>query len=558
MSAETNADLAISAMSVTVGDYDNNDYLDIYVTNIPEGNKLLRNDGFNYFIEVANNTGTGFFNVGWGAQFLDIDNDNDLDLYVSGSQPGVAAPSSALYFNNGNGIFELSVISGDTATSFSNAVGDFNNDGFLDIVVNNPNPFKAYLWSNQANSNNWIKINLEGTLSNRDAIGTRLEIFLDGEKYIQEKQCGTGFLGQNSSIVHFGLGQEVKVDSLIIKWPSGHIEREYNLTSNQTYSFLEGETNAYSLSLNITGEIILCSGDNLLLDTGLYSDLLNYIWSDGSEGKTLNVTEPGKYAVQVMNPGYGIQYVSDTLTVQVLSEQVADVETIINNISCLGENDGSINLNITGSSNYTVIWNDGLQGSNLDDLSAGTYRYIVTSESGCSVEGIVNISEPDSIGILIDQIHLDQQILVRAIASGGRSPYIYSWGHSSETSSEVYIVENGEYEVTVVDINGCSRLNTFTVDNSLVTAVDRIETSNKISIYPNPTNGDIIIHWSLNKGNVDRIVVRNVMGKEINRTSFAQIDNSIGFTLKGRPAGVYLITIVMKNGDTVVRKVLLD
>ena len=556
VSKETYSDLAMGAMSVTVGDYDNNGFLDIYVTNIPDGNKLLRNDGFGFFTEVANNTGTGFFKVGWGAQFLDIDNDNDLDLYVNGSRTEFSIPASTLYINTNDGRFESTVIPEDTANSFSNAVGDFNNDGFLDIVVNNLSPYKSFLWSNKNTSNNWIKIDLEGVLSNRDAIGTRMEIYLDGIKYIRHKQCGTGFLGQNSSVDHFGIGQHSQVDSLIIKWPSGHVEQFHNVIANVKYHFKEGETIAFRPKLSHSGEIILCDGDSFLLNAGLHSSALSYLWSDGSTGRTLVITESGKYAVSVINQDLGIQYLSDTVNVTVKPELVPEVQYIKENVSCFGMDDGSISLSITGGGDYSVSWSNGGQGLSLDNVMDGAYNYTISSNSGCFISGFVAIAEPDSIGGIIDQIEFEEGSRIRVKASGGTPPYIYSWGHSNETEPEVFITDNGDFNVTISDSKGCSKTMSFTMDN-LVTAIENDDFIDLINVYPNPTIGDIKIQWEKNSDALDMVILRDISGKEIRRTSLMNNKNTIGLTMKGIPSGLYLITIVLKSGAKDIRKVLL-
>lgn len=555
VSMETFTDLAMDAMSVTVGDYNNNGFLDIYITNISDGNKLLRNDGFGFFTEVANNTGTGFFNIGWGAQFLDIDNDKDLDLYVNGSRTGVSIPPSALFINSGEGRFENSVIAGDTATSFSNAVGDFNNDGFPDIVVNNPSPFKTFLWSNGNTFNNWISIDLEGVLSNRDGIGTRMEVYLDGVKYIQHKQCGTGFLGQNSSVNNFGIGQHSHVDSLIIKWPSGHVERLFNVISNTKHHYKEGEVMAFRPKLSHSGEIILCYGDSILVNAGLYSGALSYLWSNGSTESTLKIRESGKFAVLVTNTDLGIHYISDTVIVSVLSELVPEINYSKNNISCFGMHDGSISMNITGTGNYSINWSNGSQGLSLDNIAPGIYNYTVKYSSGCSINGSVSIYEPDSIGVLIDQLEFEEGSTVRVRASGGNPPYTYSWGHSNETGPEVFITDNGNYDVTVSDSNGCSKTILFTIDNSFVTALENDGFINAINVYPNPTNGDINIRWNRSSDVVEMVVLRDIFGKEIRRTSLMNDRNTIGLTMRGITSGFYLISIILKSGEIDVRRV---
>lgn len=249
VSIATDAGLRMNAMCVAVGDYNNNGWQDIYVTNTPVGNALLRNPGpqgyrtIPRFQQVAAESGTGFYGNGWGANFLDADNDCHLDLYVSGSVGGSVKVSSLFYYNTGNGQFTVPDEAGfaaDTARSFTNAVGDVDQNGFPDIFVQNNTPYRHQLWLNNSSGHNWIRIKLEGVLSNRDAVGAKIEAYI-GHIYQQRyRHCGTGFLGQNSETEIIGLETYSSIDSLVITWPSGHQDRFFDLQANQLLKIMEG------------------------------------------------------------------------------------------------------------------------------------------------------------------------------------------------------------------------------------------------------------------------------------------------------------------------------
>lgn len=242
ISASSGANLAMNAMSVTPGDFDQDGDIDIYITNTNQGNKLLRNNGDETFSEIATTAGVEFLSIGWGAQFTDLDNDTDLDLYVSGAEIGSTGPlSSACYLNNGTGQYNrvINTFAGDTVGSYANAIGDFNRDGFPDIFVCNEAPFNSQLWQNNGGSSLSIRVRLQGTVSNREGIGAWIEVFAGGKKFVHYTVSASGFLGQNSAAHIFGLGNATSADSIIVKWPSGLVDNLYNISSGEDFTIVE-------------------------------------------------------------------------------------------------------------------------------------------------------------------------------------------------------------------------------------------------------------------------------------------------------------------------------
>lgn len=266
VSEQTQTDIAMFAMCVAVGDWNNSGLQDIYVTNTV-GNVLLHNLGFDsdindhIFEEVAAETGTIFNSVGWGSNFLDANNDAFLDLYVSGSSFGSDINSSAFYVNDHNGSFLQmdNGFVGDTVISHCNAIGDFNNDGFPEIAVSNTSPFSSHFWVSEPGDNHWVKLNLKGVLSNKDAIGSMIYVYTDSITQLRYTQCGVGFLGQNSSIELIGTGAYTTIDSMKVIWPSGHVDRFYSLDADQVHSIEEGSST--------NGEITPADDVNIVLNT---------------------------------------------------------------------------------------------------------------------------------------------------------------------------------------------------------------------------------------------------------------------------------------------------
>lgn len=256
---ETGTDITIDAMSVTIGDYNSDSWLDIYVTNDVVGNVLLKNNGNGTFSDETLSSNTAMNSVAWGSVFLDAENDGDLDIYVSAEHDGTVSGylSSALFTNNNDEyILENEAIPDDYAISYSNAIGDIDNDGYPEILVNNINHDNIFLWKNNSNNtNNWLKVKLEGTISNRNGVGSMIEISVNGEKQYRYTLIGEGYLSQNSASEIFGIGDATVIDYVKVNWLSGTEDIFYSVSPNQNLKIVEGSS--LSIEESNTSEIKL-------------------------------------------------------------------------------------------------------------------------------------------------------------------------------------------------------------------------------------------------------------------------------------------------------------
>jgi hypothetical protein len=252
ISESSGTDLIIDAMSVTIDDFNSDGYLDIFMTNTPNheattigGTVLLKNNGDETFTNISENSGTQLNSWSWGANFFDSENDGDLDLYVSCSYDGSEGfPSYGFYENLGSEAFLNSETAGfdNSISSYSTAIGDTNNDGLLDIIVNNNN-HKPLVWNNlTTTNNNYLKLKLIGTVSNRDAIGTRIEMSINDNLQYRYVMCGEGYLSQNSLEQTFGVGENTNIDYIKVTWLSGTVDILYNVIANQSITLVEGST----------------------------------------------------------------------------------------------------------------------------------------------------------------------------------------------------------------------------------------------------------------------------------------------------------------------------
>ncbi|MGI9307902.1 MAG: CRTAC1 family protein [Gammaproteobacteria bacterium] len=252
VAASTRLDKGGFWMSSTFGDIDNDGDFDIYATNLG-GNQthhLWRNNGDGTYVNIAPSNGDRDY-WAWGATFADFDNDGFQDLYYAGELPGGAPIGKGnkgyLFFNNGDSRFTVDEtfgldLRGRDATGVAKA--DYDGDGFVDFIVTTgakrSAPGTPVLMRNNGNSNKSLSIRLEGTDSNRMAIGARIEIFSDEIPYqAREIWAGSSFVSNESPWPVFGLGQSSSADA-IVYWPSGLVEHFENLDAGELHHLLEG------------------------------------------------------------------------------------------------------------------------------------------------------------------------------------------------------------------------------------------------------------------------------------------------------------------------------
>ena len=231
-----------SFMGVGIGDYDNNGFFDIYVSNDPTGNHLLKNNGDETFTDVTTQLGVAVNQVCWGANFFDFDNDSDMDLYVS-VLVGSPNNNNVLFENQGDGTFSQVTGIGfdENYESYGNAIGDFDNKGYCDVAVLNTNG-NMNLYQSSGGTNNWVKIILNGISTNKDGVGSKIEYYLGSDRYVRYIHCGISFASQSSSSQILGIGNASSIDSIIIYWTSSLVDKFYDVAPNQILLIEEGET----------------------------------------------------------------------------------------------------------------------------------------------------------------------------------------------------------------------------------------------------------------------------------------------------------------------------
>ena len=255
-----------ASMGVAIGDYDHRGRSNLFVTNFSdEYNAFYRHEKGFTFTDVSYATQTGRASlpyVGWGCGFFDYDNDGWLDLLVVNGHvyPQLAtaklkiayAQRKLFYRNNRNGTFaEIAAEAGPTmnepAASRGAAFGDLDNDGDVDVVINNLDGAPTILRNDGGNRNNFLVLELiGGGKSNRDAYGARVKVIAGDLVQIAERRSGGSYLSQNDTRLHFGLEKRTKIDSVEVRWPSGVTQKFMNPPVNSFIRIKEGDS-AYNL-----------------------------------------------------------------------------------------------------------------------------------------------------------------------------------------------------------------------------------------------------------------------------------------------------------------------
>jgi len=297
----------MSSMGADFGDYDGDGRMDLAVTHFQlEGAVLYHNEGNGLFSDVSSLSGikrASYPYVHWGVHFLDYDNNGWVDLLMvnghvldNAELVGSAHAQPPLLFRNGeNGKFlEVAQAAGLSAPRVSRgaAFGDYDDDGDVDVFINNNNGPATLLMNDGGNQGHWIRVKLVGgkrpetekgetekrgeslfpgspvprlpgsgggagrglfpgspalrvsgsALSNRDGIGARVTVWAGGQGQVKEVRSGSSYLSQNDFRLHFGLGPATKADSMVVRWPGGTLDRLLNVAADRQVTVSEGET----------------------------------------------------------------------------------------------------------------------------------------------------------------------------------------------------------------------------------------------------------------------------------------------------------------------------
>lgn len=529
MGQSSAANIVIDAMSATAEDFDGDGFSDLYITNNNPGNVLLKNMQNSTFQNQTSLFGLEVNKTCWAALWMDANNDMFQDLYVA-TQSTQNGDQNAFFLNENFNFIEnpMSWFDGDTSNTYASVVCDLNKDGYPDIVNSNDAPFYSGIWMNNGGDNHFISINLSGTISNKDAIGTTLELYTGGNYQYRYTQSGENYLGQNSKTEIFGLGQHVVADSLRITWPSGLEEKYFELELDSFYHFIEGQS--LRLTFNNQNSLYRCINDTIEY---CIDNTLELLWNNGYSGNCLQLFSDSLLWCNVTHP-LGFQYPSDTLVVQ--SYAIPEIALDITNNRCFQSNDASVQFYSNNEVNLiNAVSNDNVFiGTSWQDLSADHYSAITTSEFGCNDTIDFTITEPEELEleIICANSANNGEGWVELEIQGGTAPYQTYW-NTGELIQNTTELDPGEYTVWLYDYHHCFDENSCEINR--IVSVEEDENWETI-IYPNPVTN--ILNFSGNSS--DHIIyIFNIYGLLVQSYYSSENQNSIDVSYLA--PGLYLL-----------------
>lgn len=438
--AAANLNIGAQSWTASFGDIDNDGDQDVMITNHDVPSMILENNGSGVFTNITAGTG---FNINdiipIQSIFDDFDNDGFLDILVTGT-------NSRLFRNNGNKTFTLvtGLFNSNNMESF--AVGDLNHDGFLDLyagyaqLYTTPTTIDDVIWMNNGNNNNFIGFRLTGTVSNKDAIGTKIKIYGPWGIQVREVRAGESYGTCNSQKLHFGIGQSTTVDSARIIFPSGTSLKLTNLAANRYIHIIENTCVSSAATITVNGPQVICPGSFVQLTAPVG---FSYVWSNGATTQSTNVSTAGNYYLQLTSLN-GCREYSKFKNIQ--NGQSYNTPLTVN--KCPGQ--------------FHTLPN----GSTVN--TAGTYPVTLTAANGCDSVITTTLNYLPAPQISISNTSTTCGLsngTLNVTASNAPSPFSYLWNTGS-TLTSLTDVSSGTYTVTVTSSNTCTSTASTTVASS--------------------------------------------------------------------------------------------
>ncbi len=475
-SPETGLGIAINSMCNSWCDYDNDQDLDVYVSNLEPGNQLLQNDGNASFQNIAESLGVAVHQQSWSSLWIDANNDQWNDLLVTSASADYAYSdwNGHFFWGQGGGEFSDADTSSFSSSAYNTSKGDFNRDGLYDVAMTSANSdiFKLYQ-NTDTSQNHFIRFTPHGKLSNQNGVGCHYYVYTADNTQYGYIQSGENYLGQNSQHLIVGIGTNTSVDSLVVQWPSGIIDKYFNVPQSSDLEITEGKSRWYVPNIP---EGICNIQDSIWYHLDSY---YNYLWSSNYVGND-NWISIGNYTYIALYNNYPIDTISFHLAHWELNNEFTTISA-----PCNAGSYGAI-LGLDSAQQYAIT-----PIHEFTQLPIGTYQLHIDNDQGCSTDTIFSIGyDHDWTLIIQDSIWYCENTLPQYNSIfQSNFPIIESSGWAPQLADQAQ-----DIEVQITNEWGCSIDTSITIIPILFPTyhIDTTQIANGIQLsLSNDENGNV-------------------------------------------------------------------
>lgn len=310
------------------------------------------------------------------------------------------------------------------------------------------------------------------------------------------------------------------------------------------------EPDGLEVSLHIIGASCGIAGTiNTVVEGGTAP--YQYEWDNGFTDQNISDLLDGNYVLTVTDANA----CSTTATAQLQIGEGLDIEVAMENVSCNGGENGTIDLTVTnGIAPYTYEWLSGETTESISNLSAGVYTVLVTDATGCNSPSSITILEPIALTIDLDVVHGDHPSITASV-DGGIAPYTYLWS-TGETTDQIQDLAAGEYTLTIVDSNGCEMVATAMIDESV--AVSDLVGLSDLIIYPNPATDMVNVDAVFETSEPIELSLFDVVGRRVFYENKVAQQLNLQINVKDLASGTYFIRLSTDKGAISQKLIVVD